>query len=78
MLSLQAEMLGTIVNTACIVVGTLVGTLFKKGFISACLLYCIGTFSILEIKDCKTLNYIPALLVPIVWFLVKGLIPANP
>ena len=25
------EMLGTIVNTACIVVGTLVGTLFKKG-----------------------------------------------
>ena len=194
-------MLGTIVNTACIVAGTLIGTLFKKGLgekytktlfnamglasialgansfvanmpksefpvlfilslaigglagaamdldgrvkrllakkggdnfakglISACLLYCIGTFSIvgpvlsalqgdntflytnstldlvlassspifqgtlvnelaivggvliiasglsiLDIKDCKTLNYIPALLVPILWFLVKGL-----
>ncbi|MBP5538145.1 MAG: DUF554 family protein, partial [Bacteroidales bacterium] len=24
-------MIGTIVNTACIVVGTLIGTLFKKG-----------------------------------------------
>lgn len=233
MLSLQPEMLGTIVNTGCIIVGTLVGTLFKKGLgekytealftamglaslalgansfvanmpksefpvlfilslaiggiigtaldldgrvkralakrggesfatglISACLLYCIGTFSIvgpvlsalqgdntflftnstldlvtstvfattygigmilaapilfcwqgsiyllaklassspifqgtlvnelaivggvliiasglsiLNIKDCKTLNYIPALLVPVVWFLVKQL-----
>jgi len=29
--------------------------------------------SILEIKDCKTLNYIPALLVPVLWYLVKGL-----
>lgn len=232
-LSLQTDMLGTIVNTACIVVGTLVGTLFKKGLrekytttlfnamglasialgvnsfaqnitksefpvlfilslaigglagtaldldgrvqraiakrggenlatglISACLLYCIGTFSIvgpvlsalqgdntflftnstldlvtstvfattfgigmilaapilflwqgsiyliaklasasellqgtlvnelavvggvlilasglsiLKIKDCKTLNYIPSLLVPILWFAIKSL-----
>ena len=30
--------------------------------------------SILDIKDCKTLNYIPALLVPVAWFLVKSLI----
>ena len=51
-------MLGTIVNTACIVAGTLIGTLFKKG---------------LGEKYSKTLNYIPALLVPILWFLVKGL-----
>lgn len=232
-LSLQTDMLGTIVNTACIVVGTLVGTLFKKGLgekytttlfnamglasialgvnsfaqnitksefpvlfilslaigglagtaldldgrvqraiakrggenlatglISACLLYCIGTFSIvgpvlsalqgdntflftnstldlvtstvfattfgigmilaapilflwqgsiyliaklasasellqgtlvnelavvggvlilasglsiLKIKDCKTLNYIPSLLVPVIWFAIKSL-----
>ncbi|MCQ2147118.1 MAG: DUF554 domain-containing protein [Bacteroidales bacterium] len=28
--------------------------------------------SILSIKDCKTLNYLPALLVPLVWFLIKG------
>ena len=29
--------------------------------------------SILDIKDCKTLNYIPALLVPLAWFLLKEL-----
>ena len=29
--------------------------------------------SILKIKDCKTLNMLPALLMPILWFLVKGL-----
>ncbi len=26
--------------------------------------------SLLNLKDCKTLNYLPALLVPVVWFLV--------
>ena len=79
-------MLGTIVNTACIIVGTLVGTLFKKGLgekytktlvnelaIVGGVLIISSGLSILDIKDCKTLNYIPALLVPIVWFLVKGL-----
>jgi uncharacterized membrane protein YqgA involved in biofilm formation len=29
---------------------------------------------ILGIKDCKTLNMLPALLVPAVWFLLKGFI----
>ena len=29
--------------------------------------------SILKIKDCKTLNFLPALLVPVLWYLVKGL-----
>ncbi len=29
--------------------------------------------SLLGIKECKTLNLLPALLVPVVWFLVKGL-----
>lgn len=28
--------------------------------------------SLLNLKDCKTLNYLPALLVPVVWFLVCG------
>lgn len=131
-------MLGTIVNTACIIVGTLVGTLFKKGlgekytktlfnamglaslalgansfvanmpksefpvlfcwqgaiYLAATLassspifqgtlvnelaivggvLIISSGLSILDIKDCKTLNYIPALLIPIVWFLIKEL-----
>lgn len=30
-------------------------------------------FSLLDIKDCKTLNFIPALLVPVLWFLGKAL-----
>ena len=29
--------------------------------------------SILKIRDCKTLNMLPSLLVPILWFAVKGL-----
>ena len=29
--------------------------------------------SILKIKDCRTLNFLPALLVPVLWYLVKGL-----
>ena len=27
--------------------------------------------SILKIKDCKTLNMLPSLLIPIIWFLIK-------
>lgn len=30
--------------------------------------------SLLNIKDCKTLNLLPALLVPVVWFLFKSLV----
>ena len=29
---------------------------------------------ILEIKDCKTLNLLPALAVPILFFLIKGFV----
>jgi uncharacterized membrane protein YqgA involved in biofilm formation len=29
--------------------------------------------SLLQLKDCKTLNLLPALLVPVVWFLLKSL-----
>ena len=50
---------GTLVNELAIVGGVLV---ISSGL------------SILNIKDCKTLNYLPALLVPVLWFLVKGLL----
>lgn len=30
--------------------------------------------SLLNIKDCKTLNLLPALLVPVIWFAIKALI----
>lgn len=32
--------------------------------------------SLLNIKDCKTLNLLPSLLVPVIWFLIKGLFEA--
>jgi uncharacterized membrane protein YqgA involved in biofilm formation len=32
--------------------------------------------ALLNLKDCKTLNLIPSLLVPVIWFLLKGLIGA--
>ena len=53
-----AIMQGTLINELAIVGGVLI---ISSGL------------SILNIKDCKTLNYIPALLVPVLWFLVKGL-----
>lgn len=31
--------------------------------------------SILKIKDCRTMNMLPALLVPVFWFLCKGFLP---
>ncbi|MBQ5983324.1 MAG: DUF554 domain-containing protein [Prevotella sp.] len=30
--------------------------------------------SLLNLKDCKTLNLLPALLIPVIWFLIKGII----
>ena len=50
---------GSLVNALAIVGGVLI---ISSGL------------SILNIKDCKTLNYLPALLVPVLWFLVKGLL----
>jgi uncharacterized membrane protein YqgA involved in biofilm formation len=29
--------------------------------------------SLLQLKDCKTLNLLPALLVPILWFIIRSL-----
>jgi len=30
--------------------------------------------ALLNLKDCKTLNLLPALLVPVVWFLLKSIL----
>ena len=59
----------TLASSSPIFQGTLVNELAIVGGI----LIISSGLSILDIKDCKTLNYIPALLVPLVWFLVKGL-----
>ena len=52
------------------------GTLVYEMAIVGGLLIISSGLSLLKIKDCKTLNYIPALLVPALWFLVKGLFVA--
>lgn len=36
------------------------------------LLITASGLSLLNLKDCKVLNLLPALLVPVVWFLIKG------
>lgn len=41
--------------------------------IGGLMITCSG-LSLLNLKDCKTLNLLPALLVPIFWFLIKELI----
>ena len=59
----------TLASSSPIFQGTLVNELAIVGGV----LIIASGLSILDIKDCKTLNFIPALLVPILWFLVKGL-----
>ena len=49
------------------------GTMINEMAIVGGLLIISSGLSLLKLKDCKTLNYIPALLVPALWFLVKGL-----
>jgi hypothetical protein len=49
------------------------GTLVNELAIVGGVLIISSGLSILNIKDCKTLNYLPALLVPVVWFLVKAI-----
>ena len=56
-------------STSAILQGTLVNELAIVGGV----LIISSGLSILNIKDCKTLNYLPALLVPVIWFLIRGL-----
>ena len=58
MASETAVMQGPLLNELCIVGG---------------LIIIASGLNILKLKDCKTLNYLPALLVPIAFYLIKGL-----
>ena len=62
-------LIATVASTSPILQGTLVNELAIVGGV----LIISSGLSILNIKDCKTLNYLPALLVPVIWFLIKGL-----
>lgn len=48
------------------------GTMVYELSIVGGILIISSGLSLLKIKDCKTLNYIPALLIPALWFLIKG------
>ena len=62
-------LIARLASTSPLLQGTLVNELAIVGGV----LILASGLSILKIKDCKTLNYIPALLVPVLWFLIKGL-----
>ena len=49
------------------------GTLVNELAIVGGVLIVSSGLSILDIKDCKTLNFLPSLLVPVLWFLIKSL-----
>lgn len=56
-------MLGTLVNTGTILAGSVLGGI----------LLAASGLSMLQIRDCKTLNLLPALVVPVIWFGVRAL-----
>ena len=49
------------------------GTLVNELAIVGGVLIISSGLSILDIKDCKTLNFLPSLLVPVAWFLIRSL-----
>lgn len=49
------------------------GSLVNEMAIVGGLLIISSGLSLLKIKDCKTLNYIPALVVPALWILIKSI-----
>ena len=62
-------LLGKLAASSPLMQGTLVNELSIVGGV----LIVASGLSLLGIKDCKTLNYLPALLVPVLWFLMRGL-----
>ncbi|MGN0203564.1 MAG: DUF554 domain-containing protein [Coprococcus sp.] len=64
---------GSIYLGAGLLSGFLTTELLAEISIVGGVLIASSGLSILGIKDCKSLNMLPSLLVPVIWFLVKGL-----
>ena len=62
-------LLGKFAADSALLQGTLVNELSIVGGV----LIVSSGLSLLKVKDCKTLNYLPALLVPPLWFLIRSL-----
>ncbi|MBO4566963.1 MAG: DUF554 domain-containing protein [Bacteroidales bacterium] len=50
------------------------GTMINELSIVGGILIISSGLSLLKVKDCKTLNYLPALLIPPLWFIISGLL----
>ena len=62
-------LIAKLASTSPLLQGTLVNEMAAVGGI----LILASGLSILKLKDIKTLNYIPALFIPVIWFLIKSL-----
>lgn len=62
-------LLGKLLAGSFLMQSTLVNELSIVGGV----LIVASGLSLLNVKDCKPLNYLPALLVPVLWFLIKAL-----
>ena len=62
-------LLGKLAAESPLLQGTLV---YELSIVGGILILSSG-LSLLNIKDCKTLNYLPALLIPAIWCLIKGM-----
>ena len=62
-------LLGKLAASSALLQGTMINELAIVGGV----LIVASGLSLLKVKDCKTLNYIPALLVPPVWVIVRSL-----
>lgn len=63
-------LLGKTVASSALLEGTFINEISIVGGI----LIISSGLSLLKIKDCKTLNLLPSLLVPAIWFLIKSLV----
>lgn len=63
-------MLGKFAAQSSLLQGTMINELSIVGGI----LIISSGLSLLKVKDCKTLNYLPALLIPPLWFIISGLL----
>lgn len=63
---------GSIYLGAGLLSGFLTNELLAEISIVGGILIASSGLSILGIKDCKSLNMLPSLLVPVIWFLIKG------
>jgi uncharacterized membrane protein YqgA involved in biofilm formation len=65
---------GAIYLGAGVLSGFLTQELLTEISVVGGILIASSGLSILKVKDCKTLNMLPALLGPVIWFIVKGFI----